>query len=239
MVIATILSVHCFACAALQCKPDQCRMLPSVRHTTRGGYRMFHGLHGSALTLPLVPVSHEPCTLGLVSTSPLSLAHRPFPHPVSHGSDPVGPGRGGMSSLHCFVLMRVCLTATHCTKGCQVVGSNPGSCQVNVGERVRRWASQLVPHSPGRLGFEQPKRWLPAAMACTLRYRCVLRIFPRGCDPYLVLLVAPWQTGPPLQPRPLVPVGFESPTLWPLRLRCHRRASSLGGTLLQLNCTRP
>ena len=54
-----------------------------------------------------------------------------------------------------------------------------------------------------------------------LRCRSVPWTFPRGCNPYAVLLVAPWRTGPPLQPKPLVP-GFEPPTLWPLRLRCHR-----------------
>ena len=32
--------------------------------TTRGGYRMFHGLSGSALPPPTAPVSHRPCTLG-------------------------------------------------------------------------------------------------------------------------------------------------------------------------------
>ena len=71
-----------------------------------------------------------------------------------------------------------------------------------------------------------------------LRCGRVAWISPKRCDPYAVLLVAPWRTGPPLQPQPLVPVGFEPLTLWPLRLRCHRRASSSGGTLLQLDCTR-
>ena len=33
--------------------------------------------------------------------------------------------------------------------------------------------------------------------------------FCSRCYPYAVLLVAPWQTRPPLQPKPLLPVGFE------------------------------
>ena len=45
-------------------------------------------------------------------------------------------------------------------------------------------------------------------LGSALRRRSVPRIFPSGSDPYAVLLVAPWRTGPPLQPKPLVPVGF-------------------------------
>ena len=41
--------------------------------TARGGYRMFLGLSGAALTLPLALGSHDPCTLGLVSMLPHSL----------------------------------------------------------------------------------------------------------------------------------------------------------------------
>ena len=71
MVIATMLPGHCFAVlhrSAHQTSAESC-----LGFTARGGYRMFLGLCGSALTPPLALGSHEPCTLGLVSTLPHSL----------------------------------------------------------------------------------------------------------------------------------------------------------------------
>ena len=71
MGIATPLSVHCIALPHRSANQTSAECCPGF--TTRGGYRMFPRLSRSALTLPLAPVSHEPCTLGLVSTLPHSL----------------------------------------------------------------------------------------------------------------------------------------------------------------------
>ena len=73
MVITTTLSL----CIALPCchrSADQTGAERCLEFTARGGYRMFPGLSRSALTLPLAPVSHKPCTLGLVSTLVPSLS---------------------------------------------------------------------------------------------------------------------------------------------------------------------
>ena len=51
MVIATILSVHCPA--LLHRSANQKSAKRCLELTTRGGHRMFPGLPGSALTLPL------------------------------------------------------------------------------------------------------------------------------------------------------------------------------------------
>ena len=86
MVIATILSVPCLA--VLHRSANQTSAECCLEFTARGGYRMFLGLSGSALPHPLAPVSHQPCTLRLVSTLPHSLwLTGPFPYPVSCGAD--------------------------------------------------------------------------------------------------------------------------------------------------------
>ena len=51
------------------------------------------------------------------------------------------------------------LRAIHWTRGRKVVGSNLGSILVNMGERVRHWAGQLVWQSLAQLGFEPLECW--------------------------------------------------------------------------------
>ena len=64
-------SMHSFA--VLHRTTNQSSAKCCLKFTTRGGHRMFLGLYGSRLPHPLVPVSHESCTLGLVSTLRRSL----------------------------------------------------------------------------------------------------------------------------------------------------------------------
>ena len=83
MVVATPLIVQCFA--LLHCSANQTSAECGLEFTTAGGYRMFPWLSGSAVTFPLVRISHAP--RGFIHAAPHSLARQAASLPVSRGSD--------------------------------------------------------------------------------------------------------------------------------------------------------
>ena len=102
-------------CTVVQTKP-----VLNVALSSQGGYRMFPGVFGSALPHPLVPASHEPCTLGLVPTLPHSIwlngrflalsraalttathkKHRPLPPPLHPAQKPCPWPVHGQAGYH-------------------------------------------------------------------------------------------------------------------------------------------
>ena len=98
----------------------------------------------------------------------------------------------------------------------------PARCAYRGQCRSRTWQSHRAAPQASPLVYtarvqklqKHPSLFRLGVARCCSAVPEYLRILSRGHDPYAVLFLAPWRTGTPLQSQPLVPVGFESPTLW-------------------------